>query len=124
MAANLSPEEVKQYVNLDEGLGRVRGNKKIFKRMLGLFLNSAEIPAFEEAMAAKDYAKAGEVSHGIKGMTGNLGLTAVFEQSNQLMVELRQDIVNEELLAQYRKSVEITTECVKDILAEWEQEGL
>ena len=39
--ANRSPEERKKYVDLDAGLGRVRGNKKIFKRMLGLYLNSA-----------------------------------------------------------------------------------
>ena len=77
------------YVNLDEGLSRVRGNAGLYKRMLGMFANSKEFNAFEEALDAQDWHRAAEVAHAIKGMTGNLSLTAVFEASTQLMVTLR-----------------------------------
>lgn len=92
----------KAYLDLDAGLARVRGNQKIYKRMLGLFLESGEFAAFEEAMAAQDYPRAAEVAHGIKGMTGNLGFTKLYETSAELMVQLRAGPADEALLADYR----------------------
>ena len=111
------PED-KAYLDLDAALGRVRGNTAIYKRMLGLFTQSGEFEAFEGALAAKDYARAAEVAHGIKGMTGNLGFTRLFETSNELMLQLRQGPPDTALLAEYRETLTKTREVVAGVEAE------
>lgn len=95
----------KTYIDLETGLSRVRGNKKLFARMLTLFVKSTEFDAFEQAITAGDNDKAAEVAHGIKGMTGNLGMTELFETSNELMVQLREGDADPALLQRYRQAV-------------------
>lgn len=101
-----------EYVDIDAALARIRGNKKLYLRMLGMFQASTEFAAFEDAMAKGDYPQAGEIAHGIKGMTGNLALNKVFDLSAQLMTQLRSGIADEALLAQYRDALVKTNDYV------------
>lgn len=124
MTEHMTDQEKQEYMDLDAGLGRVRGNKKIFKRMLGLFLASDQFDAFEAALAEQDLAKAGEVAHGIKGMTGNLGFNRLFEESNRLMTELRDGVADQALIDSYRNSLEISKELAEQAMAQFEAEGV
>lgn len=115
---SLTPEEMQTYIDLDSALGRVRGNKGLYKRMLGMFTGSEEFSAMEDALQNKDYARGAEVAHGIKGMTGNLGLNRVFETSEQLMVQMRAGAPDEALVAEYREALEKTREAVAQLMPE------
>ena len=115
---SLTPEEMKTYIDLDAALGRVRGNKGLYKRMLGLFTSSEEFASLEDALAQADYARGADVAHGIKGMTGNLGLMGVFEASEKLMVEMRQGPPQEASVAEYRESLEKTRQAVEQLIPE------
>ena len=118
MSTSITAEERKNYVDLDAGLARVRGNAAIYKKMLGLFEKSEEFAAFEEAIDKKDYKRAGEVAHGIKGMTGNLAFTRVFELSTQLMDTLRTgNVPSDALLDEYRSALNTTREVVREVEA-------
>lgn len=112
---NKLPEQ--EYVDVDAALARVRGNKALYNKMLGLFLSSGEFAAFEEQLAAGEYAKASETAHAIKGMTGNLSLTKIFTTSAELMVQLRQGPPDGAMLAAYRDAVEKTRAIVERIVA-------
>ncbi|MDR1194495.1 MAG: Hpt domain-containing protein [Peptococcaceae bacterium] len=112
----------KQYVDIDEALARVRGNKKFYRRMLGLFLGSGEFAAMDEALAAADYGKAADVAHGIKGMTGNLSLTALFKTSTRMMDTLRQGSLDESALAEYRDAYAKTKLYVEEVARELDAE--
>ncbi|MDR1932645.1 MAG: Hpt domain-containing protein [Spirochaetales bacterium] len=107
----------KKYIDAEIGLGRVRGNAVIYKKMLGMFLNSKEFDTFEEALAANDYSKAADVAHAIKGLTGNLALTPLFEESTKLMNQLRDGKYDEETLASYRSALTETRSEVKKFVA-------
>ncbi|MDL2327441.1 Hpt domain-containing protein [Ruminococcaceae bacterium OttesenSCG-928-A11] len=107
------PQDMKEYIDLDAGLGRVRGNKMIYGKMLGMFTGSGEFDALEAALAAGDWAKVSEVAHGIKGMTGNLGFTKLFDTSTELMVKAREGQPDDALVAAYRDALEKTREYVK-----------
>lgn len=115
--------DVKRYVDVDTALSRVRGNKKIYVRMLGLFLKSEEFATFEERLEADDRPGAGEVAHAIKGMTGNLGMDPLFEVSNQLMDELRAGTRDEEKIALYRDTLEKTRQSVEALMPQLEAEA-
>ncbi|MCL1848799.1 MAG: hypothetical protein FWF83_03895 [Clostridiales bacterium] len=106
------------YINITEGLARVRDNKKLFRRMLGMFLESEEFAALDGYLAAKDYAKAADSAHAIKGMTGNLSLTQLFIISTKLMEDLRQGISSEEAEAAYQAAYTQTRIYVEEVMAE------
>jgi HPt (histidine-containing phosphotransfer) domain-containing protein len=107
----------KKYIDMETGLGRVRGNAAIYKKMLGMFLNSKEFGAFEEALTANDYSKAADVAHAIKGLTGNLALTPLFEESTKLMNQLREGKYDEATLQNYRTALTETRGEVEKVLA-------
>ncbi|MDR1178959.1 MAG: Hpt domain-containing protein [Spirochaetales bacterium] len=105
-----------KYIDLKTGLGRVRGNAVIYKKMLGMFLDSKEFAAFDEALAAGDYQKAADVAHAIKGLTGNLALTPLFEESTSLMNQLRGGAYEEATLQNYRTILTETRDEVKKLI--------
>ena len=105
-------------INVKEGLARVRENKKLFRRMLGLFLESGEFAAFEDSLMQKDYAKAADAAHAIKGMTGNLSLTEVYKISAKMMEELRQGVASEESYAAYKVAYAQTRIHVEAVMQE------
>lgn len=109
-----------KYIDLDTALARVRGNKTIYRKMLQLFTSSTEFAALDEALAAKDNEKIDTVAHAIKGMTGNLGFTPLFDVSSALMQEARQGTVSEATEADYHEALAGTREAVDALNAEWD----
>lgn len=107
-----------ECINLQEGLARVRNNKKLYKRMLAMYLANENFSVLEDALTARDYAKAADAAHGIKGMTGNLSLTAVFQASDRLTEELRKGEPDEETLAAYREACAETKLAVEKAMSE------
>ena len=106
------------YINVKEALGRVRDNKKLFRRMLGLFLESGEFATLEDSLMQKDYAKAADAAHAIKGITGNLSLTELFKISTRMMEELRQGVASEESQADFRAAYSQTRKYVEEVMTE------
>lgn len=105
------------YIDLETGLGRVRGNKKIYARMLGLFLASEEFAQLKESLAAGDIERAGELAHAVKGMTGNLTLTALFDVSTTLMGQLRDGVLDEPTAAELFTVYDATRKVVEEEMA-------
>ena len=111
-------ENLKQYIDTETALSRVRGNKAIYKKMLGMFFQSTLFTDLENTLSQKDYPKASEIAHGIKGMTGNLGMNILFEESSKLMVQMRSGAPDEQDLKNYREAVIKTREYTEKIIAE------
>jgi len=85
-------EELKGLgVDVDEGLGRVMGDKSLYEMMLGMFVDSVRDNPVEPA----DY-NAAELDglikrvHMLKGVTGNLAMTPLFDGYNKSLVLLRE----------------------------------
>lgn len=106
------------YINLQEALGRLGGNQALYVKLLGKFMQSTEFSAMEDALAQQDYAAAAEFAHAIKGITGNLSLTALFEYSTELMNQLRAGAPDPDTLAQYRDALEKTRQAVQQLIDE------
>ena len=106
------------YINVKEGLGRVRDNKKLYQKMLGMFLHGGECASLEESLANKDLENAANLAHAVKGITGNLSLTALFTISTKMMDELRKGVASEELHAAFTDANRITREYVEEVMRE------
>lgn len=115
--------EVKQYVDMDDALARVRGNKKLYKRMLMLFLDNKEVASLKESLEAGNLEQAATDAHTIKGMTGNLSLTKVFTLSMELMEQLRGGTYDKEVAEAFFQAYDATREHVEKIIAEIDAEG-
>ncbi|MBF0383223.1 MAG: response regulator [Magnetococcales bacterium] len=69
------PMENLQGINFAAGLSRVRGNRRLFSRLLAEFYQDHHLDAktIAGALAAGDLEKVRYISHTIKGTAGNLG---------------------------------------------------
>lgn len=116
-------EEGRQtYIDFEAGLGRVRGNRTLYRRMLGLFLESAEFEALDAALAAGDMELAAKLAHTIKGMTGNLGFVPLYEASAELVVQLRAGGTQPQAVQAYRQALEGTCHAVRQLARQMETE--
>jgi len=89
-------EELKSLgVDIDEGLHRINGNEKLYTRLLGTFVKSMDAnyiaPDFDES----DCTLAIEKTHAIKGTSGNLSITPIYEAYSQIVALLRRGEVRQ-----------------------------
>lgn len=85
-------DELKEYgVNVSEALERFMGNTAFYETTLKKF------PASAEAHKVKEYIKSGDIqtaaanAHNLKGTTGNLSLTPLYEAYAEIVRLLRAD---------------------------------
>ncbi|MCL2504145.1 MAG: hypothetical protein FWE94_06070 [Coriobacteriia bacterium] len=114
---DINAADVKEYIDVELALPRVLGNKALYKQMLTLFLESSEFDAFEDALAAGDNAEAGAKIHGIKGISGSLSMTALFETSSLLNEQLKAGPADPGVLAEYRVAYVKTREYAEQMVA-------
>jgi HPt (histidine-containing phosphotransfer) domain-containing protein len=91
-----------EYFDFSTALSRLMGNKKLYAKMLGMLINSKEFDAFEQAVSEGDLKKASEHAHTIKGMTGNLAVTKLYEISAKLNQEMNNGVKNDALIENFR----------------------
>lgn len=92
-------EELKELgVDVDEGMQRVLGDEPLYETMLGMFVdqvNSNSIAA--EDFDAKNLDDLIKRVHALKGLTGNLAMTRLFEGYQQALNLLRANRAGEAL---------------------------
>lgn len=108
--------DMKQYIDVDDALIRMFGNKKLYAKTLNMFLAGKEFENLEAAIAENNLGKAGELIHTLKGVAGNLSLTALFDQSAQLMQKLRQGEFDLAMIETYRETYRLTCGFTREVI--------
>ncbi len=89
-------EELKGLgVDVDGGLKRINGNEKLYTRLLGTFVKTMKSQAVTPDFDMADFETAKEKAHAIKGTSGNLSITPVYEAYTEIMNLMRTDKVQE-----------------------------
>ena len=70
-------------------LARFGGSAKLYERFLGKFLNDPSFSQTIEALGKGDFAAVLTAAHTLKGVSGNLGLTPVYEISAKMVDSIR-----------------------------------
>lgn len=95
--------------DVDVTLKRFMGNEAIYMKFILKFLDDKNYDVIMDSLAKKDYAGAFAGAHSLKGVSGNLGLTPVYEASSSI-TELLRDKQDEEVdvmkLNEARKQLE------------------
>ena len=75
--------------NVDEGLERFMGNAALYERMLRTLPGMLKKTDVGEAFAAGNMTDAMEKAHALKGVTGNLSITPLYEGYTKVVDYLR-----------------------------------
>ncbi len=81
-------------INVNNAVARLAGNKKLFLRLLKHFARD-NIKTGEEianAIEKRQYNKAQEISHALKGVAGNIGAEKVYESAKELNDKLKKGV--------------------------------
>ena len=66
-------------ININDGLERFMGNEALLTRFLKRFLEDSNYRTLLHAVSAGDQKQAMAASHTLKGICGNLSMTALFD---------------------------------------------
>lgn len=109
-------EELKALgANVDEGVARIAGNEALYQKLLGSFLKTLDTHYVPLDFDGNDYAGATDDAHAIKGTSGNLSITPLYEAYTEIVDLLRSDKPEEarEVLKNILPVQEEIVQCIK-----------
>lgn len=86
---NLIQELKSLGVNTDEALQRMGGNSSLYERMLVKFKNMIKDSPIQMDFDCDNYSDIAEIAHAIKGASGNLSVTPIYEAYSEIVRLLR-----------------------------------
>lgn len=105
------------YVDTEDALKRVCGNKIIYKKLLGSFKTTLQLEKLCGEVAADNLEEASRTAHSIKGVCANLSLKAAFEQILEVETHLKAGKVEPGDMDKLRAVMEKTLECTEYVAA-------
>ena len=78
-------------VDVDGGVKRLGGAEALYQKLLGSFVGMVKEHYVPEDFDGSDYAETIEHAHAIKGASGNLSLTPIYEAYTEIVALLRAD---------------------------------
>ncbi|MDR2132651.1 MAG: Hpt domain-containing protein [Clostridiales Family XIII bacterium] len=108
--------EFDEYIDIESGLRRVAGSAKIYVKILNSFLATEEFDKLTANLAAGDIEAAAATAHGIKGMSGNLSLTKLYNETVSFEAKLKQGVCEPAEKETLDAVVEKTREYLKILL--------
>ena len=88
-------------LDIQSGLNRINGNRYLYCSLLKEFLaeNTDSMPRIRKALSHGNMEYAASLIHTIKGVSGNIGATRVFQSAKSLESGLQDGLLRENLLA-------------------------
>lgn len=108
--------DIEKYVDVEDALKRVCGNKAIYKRLLGTFEKSLQLNQLVAEVAEGDLQAAAATAHSIKGVTANLSLKAAYEKVVEVEAHLKQGFVEDGEMDALREILETTVRCTQHVI--------
>lgn len=90
------------------GLERCMGQEAFYIRLAGMILQEENFDKLEQAIAAGDLKGAFSAAHALKGVTGNLALTPLFDPIQEMteLLRARTEMDYSDLMEQIRSAKE------------------
>ncbi len=98
----LTIDALKEYgANVDEGLGRCMGNEALYLKLVNTIPNEKNFEALKKSLENHDLDAAFDAAHALKGITGNLALTPLYDPIVEIteLLRSRQDMDYNDKLA-------------------------
>lgn len=117
----MMPIEIQQLksagINYEDVYNRMMGNEELVERFMLKFLEDTTIQKVIEDFEHQDMVELEKSSHTLKGISGNLGMKALFETSAQMVnhIRLAQFTSLSQDYADLMQVYEKTVEGIKDV---------
>jgi HPt (histidine-containing phosphotransfer) domain-containing protein len=86
----LTIEKLKEYgADIEKGLNLCMNNEDFYLRMVSMILSEASFDDLSRALEADDLDGAFKAAHALKGVSGNLSLTPLYEKVTEITELLR-----------------------------------
>ncbi len=86
----LTVENLREYgANVDEGISRCLDDEEFYIELVKSVIPDKRFDELKAAIAEKNYDKAFEVAHALKGMYGNISITPIYEPVCEITELLR-----------------------------------
>ena len=86
----LTIDKLKEYgANVDEGVKRCINDEGFYLSLVETVIPDTRIDELEAAINAKDYDKAFEIAHALKGLYGNIAISPIYDPVNEMTELLR-----------------------------------
>lgn len=82
-------------IDFDETLERFAGVEELMRRYLARFPEEESFQQLKQAVAKKDYPKIETSAHLLKGVSGNLGMTDLFDFAERMVKAVRRNAYHE-----------------------------
>lgn len=83
-------DNLKEYgANVDEGMARCMGNEALYLRLVTTIPAEANFDKLASSIEARDLDAAFDAAHALKGVTGNLALTPLYQAVFEITELLR-----------------------------------
>ncbi len=108
--------DTSRYINVDEAMNRLKGNRGIYVTLLKSFLKNNYWEQLKAEMDARDGAAAEKTAHTIKGIAGNLSLTELYNASALLNAQLKGGMDGADSFAQLNGIMAMTLKAIEAFL--------
>ena len=109
-------EGLSKFVNVEDGLKRIRNNKKLYLMIFKSFLAETHFDTLKEQIENKNFEEAVKTAHLIKGLVGNLSLDAAYEKCVFIESQLKGGEDVTQTLADMQEIFEETLQCIDIVL--------
>jgi HPt (histidine-containing phosphotransfer) domain-containing protein len=109
----------KIYINVEEGIGRVVNNSKLYAKLLGKFKADPNMADLSACLSAGDLEKAKVCAHTLKGLAANLSLTELFERTRDLETGIKEGLIPEGALDGLRAVYGETIKKADEVIARY-----
>lgn len=101
-------------IDVTDALNRFSGSNELFEKYINRFIGEKSYTELVNAMERADYAAAENAVHSLKGVTGSLGMTDLFESSCALLAAFRDK--KEELFSPLLEDIKVKYEEISAVI--------
>lgn len=81
----LTVDALREYgADVDTGLARCMNNEAYYLRFVNMVIGDDKLGALKEALDARDFERAFDLAHAMKGACGNLSLTPIYRPVSEI----------------------------------------
>lgn len=104
----------KAGVDITGALERLGGDKELYEELLKTFRQGTRVSDLENAMAEGNVQKAFAAAHALKGESGNMGFTRLYDAVCQLVEKLRVGDLSDTqpMLTEIKAAYQVLTEAI------------
>ena len=101
-------------IDVTDALNRFSGSNELLEKYLNRFIEEKSYTELVIAMERADYAAAENAVHSLKGVTGSLGMTSLFQSSCALLAAFRDK--KEELFSPLLEDIKVKYEEISAVI--------